>query len=335
MRARKLNLPLSVLAGLLFLSLAFFTAAQENSNNSNNVFLDSDQDGLTDQEERAYGTDARDTDSDNDGYSDGAEVKAGYNPLKPAPGDKIVSAETAIAKNENSSEKNNLTEDMAQKISIIVEKSVSEDQEITIEEIQSMVDESLSGENLEEEIPQISRDEIKIKKQNYSKLSDEKAEEKRKEDFTEYIAAVYYILSSNSPEPITSLSDINQVLSSFTSEIIYALNLKSSSSLDNLSEISENSLEQLKKIEVPEELVDLHIKALRFALYAQNLKSNIDSEGSDPMKDIVKLSKVQVFVENLISFSAEAEQKFEEYGIDNDDAKEILSQYGIKLDETE
>ena len=38
---------------------------------------DSDNDGLTDGEEVALGTDATDADSDNDGQTDGAEVTAG------------------------------------------------------------------------------------------------------------------------------------------------------------------------------------------------------------------------------------------------------------------
>lgn len=44
--------------------------------------IDSDSDGLTDQEEISiYGTDPNNLDTDGDGYSDGDEVDAGYNPL--------------------------------------------------------------------------------------------------------------------------------------------------------------------------------------------------------------------------------------------------------------
>lgn len=43
--------------------------------------LDSDQDGLSDEEEIFYGTDKNNPDTDGDGYLDGAEVKGGYNPL--------------------------------------------------------------------------------------------------------------------------------------------------------------------------------------------------------------------------------------------------------------
>jgi hypothetical protein len=44
---------------------------------------DVDKDGLTAAEERYYGTDPNNADTDGDGYKDGDEVKAGYDPLGP------------------------------------------------------------------------------------------------------------------------------------------------------------------------------------------------------------------------------------------------------------
>jgi len=46
------------------------------------IFLDTDQDGLSDQEEKElYGTDPFARDSDSDGFSDAQEIQSGYNPL--------------------------------------------------------------------------------------------------------------------------------------------------------------------------------------------------------------------------------------------------------------
>lgn len=73
-----------------FVVFATTLFALAQSQNSNSLFLDSDQDGLTDQEEHAIGTDPFKADTDGDGYSDGKEVESGYNPLKAAPGDKLV-----------------------------------------------------------------------------------------------------------------------------------------------------------------------------------------------------------------------------------------------------
>lgn len=87
---------------IAFLAVSFvvfattlFALAQ--SQNSNSLFLDSDQDGLTDQEEKSIGTDPFKADTDGDGYSDGKEVESGYNPLKAAPGDKLVLAEQSTS----------------------------------------------------------------------------------------------------------------------------------------------------------------------------------------------------------------------------------------------
>lgn len=62
---------------------------QVNTNTNLNVSLpsalpdslDSDDDGLTDEEEKIYGTSADKPDTDADGYLDGKEVLNGYNPL--------------------------------------------------------------------------------------------------------------------------------------------------------------------------------------------------------------------------------------------------------------
>jgi hypothetical protein len=90
-RLKKVNKTKIIVTGIATLAVFFWTlfAVAENKN-SNSLFLDSDQDGLTDQEERMIGTDPQNIDTDGDGYSDGKEVSSGYNPLKPAPGDQIL-----------------------------------------------------------------------------------------------------------------------------------------------------------------------------------------------------------------------------------------------------
>ena len=49
-------------------------------NSNYNELLDADNDGLSIDEEKLYMTDPNNPDTDGDGYSDGDEVKAGYNP---------------------------------------------------------------------------------------------------------------------------------------------------------------------------------------------------------------------------------------------------------------
>ena len=79
-----------------------------------NYFEDQDQDGLADQEEIAIGTDPTNSDSDGDGYSDGVEVSGGYDPLIPAPGDRI--SEDVSSSSAESDESSNLTETLLENI---------------------------------------------------------------------------------------------------------------------------------------------------------------------------------------------------------------------------
>lgn len=56
--------------------------------------VDTDADGLTDDEERITGTDPNKADTDNDGYSDIAELESGYDPL--VPGKKVASTSAML-----------------------------------------------------------------------------------------------------------------------------------------------------------------------------------------------------------------------------------------------
>jgi len=334
MKLKNVNLSFLILIGLMFLSFALFVVAQEQGSMTNNVFLDSDQDGLTDDEEKTYGTNPRKADTDGDGYTDGAEVKSGYDPKKPAPGDKIVAStnqnktETVLGQ-DNSKNEENLTQKVSQKISELTTNMNEEDQSITVDKIKSIVDESISSNNLDN-IPEIKDSDIKIKKQDYGKISKEKAKEKRKEDFINYITAVFYIISSNSPSPLTSATDISSVLMQITQKITNAMISRNASPLDDLEKSGEKVLEQLKEIEVPEEMVETHKKALIYAMYSQKLKNYINSNPEDPIEDISNFSKIEALISNLSQFSTEIEAKFTEYDIDYDDTiKNKIKSLGI------
>lgn len=331
---KRVKLTLLVLAVLIILSYAFFSMAEENSQTQNNIFMDSDQDGLTDQEESLYGTDPRSADTDHDGYSDGAEVKSGYDPLKPSPGDKIIisSSGPSDANTDTAAAEKNLTKEVAQKVATLTSTSDTGDQTITMDQVKSLVDDTLNQTVSDSDLPTISPDEIKIKKQNYSNLSKDAANEKRKEDFTNYIVGVYYILASNAPKPINSSDTVSGLANGITQEIVSAIEKQDPSQLQGLSDFGTKALDQLKTVEVPEDVVDIHIKALRFAKYAIALKDALKPNEADPLATIAQFSKIESFLQELMGFSADVESKFSSYGLQLDDALEDkITSLGVEI----
>ncbi|MDO9231241.1 MAG: hypothetical protein Q7U36_02020 [bacterium] len=339
MKLKNINATLIVLVSLLCLSLAFFVTAQENSNGTKNIFLDSDQDGLTDAEEKTYGTDPKKTDTDGDGYSDGAEIKAGYDPLKKAPGDKLTVSPTASVKGESTTaslntlkEKPNLTQETAQKISALTNQSDAENQEIDTEEIQTLLDSIMNGENFKSELPEISKDEIKILKQNYGNLSKEKAQEKMREDAVNYSVAILYIFASNSPDPLTSSTDVISIIDKTVQKIILSFASGNPDILNDLSQSGKKIYEQLKEVPVPEDMVDTQIEALQYALYAQELKNLIKLDPTDPLANLSNYSKISTFVGSLNSFYDNIKSKLESYGVDYGEVQSKLEDKGISAD---
>lgn len=353
MKIKNVKQTFLIFLSLIILSFSFYSFAQNNSSTDKNIFLDSDQDGLSDAEEKAYGTDPQNSDTDGDSYSDGVEVKSGYDPLKPAPGDKLVQEETATVSAPAptvlgaTTDEDNLTQKVSEKVAELMEEqqtfaadntTLTDDSTSTgtlsAEDLQSAIDEIISQNVTEDPLPEISASDIKIKKQDYDKLSDEEKADRKKEDFAVYVASMFYIFSSNSPTPITSGNDFSKISSTIQNQIVQAISSRDSSLLNDWAESGKNMLEQMKEVEVPEELADTHIHALRMALYAENAKSYINSSSNDPILDITKLTKLGNFVNEAQVFFDETSTKLKEYGITyDDDLKQRLKTQGVILPE--
>lgn len=309
-----------VLFGLLFLSGAFFVSAAEEMTGKN-IVEDPDQDGLTTAEEKLYGTDPMNRDSDDDGYSDGVEVKGGYDPLKKAPGDKIIPDQETDAADtgEFGLGGDNLTEQVSEKIAALVQESSSGEDanaEVSLEEI-NLLAQNLSAGNVEEVVlPEINTDTIKVKKQSYKDLSDEKREERIKEDITEYLTIIAYIFANNSPEPFGTDDEFKDMSTSLVDSALSSISLGNVAQLNSLAENGEKILAQIYEVEVPEQMLDVHVKAIKLAKYATTLKGELAVDpDSDPMKMIASLSKVQGFLNIVVSFTTEIQSKLSEYGI--------------------
>lgn len=316
-----------VFSGLVILSFALFSIAQENSSSNKNIFQDSDGDNLSNEEELSYGTDPYNSDTDGDGYTDFIEINSGYNPLKHAPGDKIVNnisanqvAGTSTEKKgvENVNDKN-LTEELSEKTASLINQSQSENKEIGVEDLDEIINQTMGEEITFENLPEIDEDTIKILDQNYSNLSEEARDEKEKEDATQYLTAVGYIIVTNSPQSIGTEEDV----SNFQNEILsYVSEFSNDTStipeyFNDLADKGESMLDQLKDIEVPESLLEYHIKGLQLANYAISLKDQHEDTSEDPVSTAIYLSKGYNLLALTQSLFQETKNKIEELGIDN------------------
>src|SRR3989344_6442952 len=172
MKNSETRIAIIIFAVLFFIGFTVITAAQERSLSDQTLFQDFDQDGLSNEEEKLYGTDPEKSDTDGDSYSDGTEVRSGYNPLVPAPGDRIVDPN-----NTTTNTTTNLTTSVAKDfVDLVQKKSLTEDvdNEIAVEDLDTIVNKALDENLTFNDLPEIDTNAIIIKKQNYSDLSDEK-----------------------------------------------------------------------------------------------------------------------------------------------------------------
>jgi hypothetical protein len=337
MKIKKIQLSLIVLSVLTLGSFAFYVAAQEKATTNKNIFFDSDQDGLSDTEEKAYGTDPRNADTDGDSYSDGAEVKAGYDPLKHAPNDKLIPGTNASAPS-GAADPNarNLTTEMAQKISSILSSTDSSNQDVSLDQIKGIVSESIDVKVSDQDLPEVSKDDIKIKAQSFKGMSDKQIAARKKEDLSDYLVALSYIISSNSDTPLTSTSSINGFLNSLTQEVSSSITTRDPKKLEALSANGQKMIDQIKDISVPEDLADIHLKALSMFNYAQNLRTSVAAHPDDPMSDIASFSRIASFITYVSAFATDVNKKVDEYGLVYDDSiKSKLSSYGVPLPDEE
>jgi len=298
--------------GLLFLSSAFFVFADDSST-AQNIFQDSDQDGLSNDEEKLYGTDPSNKDSDGDGYGDGVEVESGYDPMKRAPGDKIIAGTSASAPVTSPENADNLTQKVSDEIAGILKNSGA-DKTISLDEINSSVEKILEGNTEEAALPDVAIEDIKIKKLSKSLKGDKRTEQEQK-DAVEYLTVLSYLAANNAPRAFQTEDDLSGMLESVSGDAITALSSGNMEFVNQLSKQGEKMLEELQDVEVPEKMLDIHIKALKMARYAMQLKEELGASQNDPLGQIAVLSKAQGFFGSVIGFTDEVHQKLVDYGI--------------------
>lgn len=285
-----------LLGALIFLSFAFYVSAQEESADTGSATV-----------------------------SAPSPKAASADPAQAA--DKTAAAPIAGDATDNG----NLTEELAQKITALSSESDPNDQQVSLSQIQQMVNGVLDSQNQQITLPKVDMSSIKILPENYSGYSKTTAQKKEKDDVANYLAAVFYIFASNSPQPITSASDTTAVLSQVANQITSAMDSGDTQALDQLSQSGSKILDQLKDVPVPQNLVDIHVKAMQYALYAQSLEKTLKPTTDDPIGEMVNYYKVEALIQSLISFSGDVENALDQYNLNYSDIQDKVKNYGIEL----
>ena len=285
---------------LMFFSLAFYVFASFNEAENKNYLLDSDQDGLTDEEEKAYGTNPYVADTDGDGYSDGVEVKTGYDPLKKAPGDKIVVEKKAeIASVDAGNLTSKLSSDLKPLLSSI---DNGENKQVSINDLDSVLQGSLTTSSdiviSQDSLPKYDVPGEKIIKQDYSGISDNEKKIKIKEDTIKYLSDVAYIFANNMPEKITNNLEMKDFVKSLASHV----NDLTKSPPDysyyaSIGKKIEAIVEELELIKVPENMLEIHKNGVSILKEYLRLGEIAPNSSSDPISQTMFIKQLLPLVE--------------------------------------
>lgn len=279
-------------AGVNYLTYVKADVTKQDCNNN----LDSDCDGLTNEEEIAYKTDSLVIDTDGDGYSDGVEVSSGYDPTKEAPGDKIVASTSTGSSSglQSSGDSTNLTEQYMQDLKEFTDSKNS--QTISASEIQAFSESQLADKIkiiTSDTLPAVDESQIKVLAQDYGTLSAAESKKRMQQDALQYLYQIIYLLVSNAPTQISNSDE----LAAFSDDFMNRLSdLDSSQNIAYFSDLGDrlNSFsEQLITIETPETMLDLHIKFIRIVNGVTALREQKNSSTNDPLGKMVTLNQVR------------------------------------------
>lgn len=259
---------------------------QPNFNNQNQ---DSDSDGLKDWEELTWKTDPCIPDTDKDGYLDGEETSAGYNPLLASPGDKLPEEKTASdSLHSLRSLPKNLTQELAKDLTqktIQGQITPMEDEndfaslDANYPVISAAIQKAVDQSSEEFVLPDIADEEIivsdndsyeavKSYSQNVAQLIKEKVNEIKvvSDEQYESEAQLFYEAISNN-----DYTEINKYIR-FYNELY----------------------QELKRVPTPNNFKDLHKEQLGFFWIMSNIHKAISQTAIDPIKANLALEQYRV-----------------------------------------
>jgi len=231
---------------------------------------DPDNDGLKNWEEEVYKTDPRDPDTDKDGYTDGEEILSGYDPLVKAPNDTLENTDTSVPRP--------LPKNLTDRLSQIISEKIKSGEINPVSDPNTAPDSTLlNNEDILNEallqiakkaekdfiLPSISNKEIKISTENTNN-----------DQVRLYIAQMSSAMATN-----------DSVYSGFQSEaelIQSAVAEKDTSKIQPLINSYEMIIENIKKIEAPQDFADIHKEQIAIFELTKKILEAIQNFEDDP-----------------------------------------------------
>lgn len=309
-----------VFMGLLVVAFILFSFV-DAKDETMNYFQDRDRDGLSDVEEKALGTDWQNEDTDGDGYTDGVEVFNGFNPLIPAPGDRISNFQKGVEVEVMGErrERKNLTQEFIEKLKSKKNTALTTFQEVsgetglvtdltdiqklknislTQEDINKLTEETLSGAEMDKEVEIMLEKDFKILPKITAK-STKKKNKAIKKELEEYLAVTGFIMVNGLPFKVDENSDFNEKLDKFMlgigDDIVTGSRAETKNSKNNLKK----TFEKLLEIDVPYVIKDVHIRAMSLLKYLLEQDETVVFSKNDPIAMGLMIGKLQSIMNDM------------------------------------
>jgi hypothetical protein len=311
-------LPIIVLGVVLLSGYAVVSFAKEQRESSYAVSMDYDQDGLSNEEEELYGTDPDIRDTDGDGYSDRVEVESGYDPLVPAPGDRISGVQKIATAQNDAVSSGNMTDEFATRVAGVTLDAFNDTGELDMNAVQKEIDAVIGDSVSFDDLATIDLADVRVKKQDYSDLSKKEREAQIQEDVVDYMTAFSYILSVHAPINIRVDGGADAVMNELLQNVNqFSTDFSNMYYFTDMAQRGEKMLSELYDLEVPEVMVPLHVKGLQLAQYTTEMGSSFTVDEDDPLAMITEIARVQALMMLSAEFFDEATAELEAYGIED------------------
>jgi len=258
------------------------------------IIDDLDHDGLTGWEENIHGTDPENSDTDGDGYLDGEEVAAGYDPTKPAPNDKlnIDSTNSQLSR----PEPGNLTQLLGYILGNQIKfdlPALAQNANSLGQSIEGAIDDKVikalqkaSANFIAEFIPDFDKTKIEVLDNNSATVK----------NYLKQIRDKMGVLESC--QDINNFRNDNEIIEQ-------AISSNDFSQVNCLADSYMQSYGVIKSINPPLGWLDFHVNALEVFWNFSKIYKNLPNFSNDPLKGIIVLEKFEQVNEDFVNLLKE------------------------------